>query len=389
MTKRNGAFDSLRGNYLFQEIKQRVTLFKQKKPEAELISLGVGDTTQPLTPHVVKALMKGAEKLGNKETYTGYGSERGERPLREKINQRLYKGNLDPDEIYISDGCKCDIGRWQTLFGREVTVAVQDPAYPVYVDGSLLQGVPSIQYLPCTRENHFFPDFKAMKRSDLIYICSPNNPTGAVATHAMLEELVFMAKKNHSLILFDAAYSEFIQDPSLPKSIYEIPGARSVAIEMSSFSKLAGFTGLRLGWSVVPKELKYEGGEFVSSDWDRVVSTIFNGASNLIQKGGEAVLDETGWPETRDVIAYYLKNATLLKSTLEKKGFEVYGGVNAPYLWVYFEGKTSWEMFDIFLEEHELITTPGSGFGPSGEGYLRLSALNHFSAISLARQRLL
>ncbi len=267
-------------------------------------------------------------------------------------------------------------------------MAVQDPAYPVYVDGSLLQEVQNIEYLSCVKENHFFPDFKAMPRTDLIYFCSPNNPTGAVATHEQLEELVSIATKNRSLIIFDAAYAEYIQDETLPRSIYEIPGARQVAIEMNSFSKLAGFTGVRLGWSVVPPELKYECGTSVSRDWDRVVSTIFNGASNIIQKGGEAVLEDQGWAETQQTIAYYLENASLLKHTLEKRGLSVFGGKNAPYLWAYFPKRDSWDVFEEFLEKYQLITTPGAGFGPAGEGYVRFSAFNHRLSIEKAVQRL-
>ncbi|MBP9840816.1 MAG: LL-diaminopimelate aminotransferase [Simkaniaceae bacterium] len=388
MTKRNQSFEAFSAGYLFPEIRRRVEAFVKEHEKVELISLGIGDTTHPLTPHVVKGLEEAAHRMGDRGGYSGYGHERGEKGLRTKISERIYHGKIHPDEIYISDGCKCDLGRWQALFGGEVSIAVQDPAYPVYVDGSLLHGVKKIHYLPCDKENHFFPQLNGMPHVDLIYFCSPNNPTGAVATHAMLEELVEVAKQQHAILLFDAAYAEFIQDPTLPKSIYEIPGARSVAIELNSFSKLAGFTGMRLGWSVVPHELKYECGASVAKDWDRVISTIFNGASNIIQRGGEAVLDEKGWTETKQVISYYLNNAALLKRCFEKEGLKVYGGVNAPYLWVHFPGRKSWDVFEEFLKRYQLITTPGAGFGPAGEEYIRISAFNHLSEIEKAVQRI-
>lgn len=389
MVKRNPNFSHLSENYIFSKIAKRVNAYLQKHPKAKLIRLGVGDTTQPLSPHVVDALVKEAELLGTAEGYRGYGEERGDLGLREKIAARIYNNTVDPNEIYIADGCKPDLGRWQACFGGSARVAIQDPAYPVYVDGSLFHGVKNMQLLPCTKDNHFFPDYAKVKECDLIYVCNPNNPTGAVATHAMLEELVAVARKNKSIILYDAAYAQFLQDHTLPSSIYDIPGSRDVAIEMGSFSKLAGFTGLRLGWSVVPNELKYEDGTPLAPDWQRTCTTIFNGASNIVQKAGEAVLSERGWEESKRTISYYLGNAKLLKEALEKQGLEVYGGINAPFLWVHYEGRKSWDVFDELLEKYQLITTPGSGFGPAGEGYVRFSSFGHRKDVQEAIERLI
>lgn len=274
------------------------------------------------------------------------------------------------------------------LLGSEISVAIQDPAYPVYVDGSLIQGVKDMTFMPCTPENHFFPDLKNIFHADLIYFCSPNNPTGAVATKDQLRELVRFAKKNRSMILFDAAYSNYIQDPDLPRSIYEIEGAREVAIEINSFSKLAGFTGIRLGWSIVPEELKYEDGASVRADWNRITSTIFNGASNIAQLGGIAVLEEKGWNEVAHLTQFYLENAKIIRETLQSLGYEVYGGVNAPYLWVRFRGKNSWDVFQKLLEKCHVVSTPGAGFGPAGEGFIRFTAFGHRENILEAAGRL-
>lgn len=386
--KRNPNFEKLKTSYLFPEINLRKREFLAKNPEASLISLGVGDTTEPLPESITKALTKASSDLGSYSGYSGYGPEQGYQELREKIAKNFYKDLISSDEVFVSDGAKCDLGRLQMLFGSEVSIAVQDPAYPVYIDGSLIQGVKNITYMPCIPENHFFPDLNNIPRCDLIYFCSPNNPTGAVASRSQLEELVKYAANNHSIIIFDSAYASYIQDSSLPKSIYEIEGARKVAIEISSFSKLAGFTGVRLGWTIVPDELKFDDGHSVKSDWNRLFSTVFNGASNIAQLGGCAVLNQLGLQEASSLVSYYLDNARIIHEALKRQGFEVYGGSNAPYLWVRFKGKNSWDVFQHFLEEYHLVTTPGSGFGPAGEEFIRFTAFGHRANILEAVKRM-
>lgn len=388
MTKRNPHLDQLAGNYLFPEINLRKKAFLTKYPDANLISLGIGDTTEPIPPSIVQALVEGAFRLGTENGYTGYGKEQGLEQLRDRIAKTLYRHRVKADEIFISDGAKCDIGRMQTLFGSEVSIAVQDPSYPVYVDGSLIQGVKEIVTLPCTPENGFFPNLNQIKRTDLIYFCSPNNPTGIAATKNQLKKLVEFAKVNHSIIIFDSAYANYIQDPDIPKSIFEIDGAREVAIELGSFSKIAGFTGVRLGWSVIPEELTYEDGTFVKPDWNRVTSTIFNGASNIAQWGGCAILEEKGLKEIEALTAFYLENTSILLKALKELNYETYGGINAPYLWMRFKGKNSWDIFQDFLENDHLLTTPGIGFGQKGEGFARLTAFGHRANILRAAERL-
>ncbi|MGZ3634343.1 MAG: LL-diaminopimelate aminotransferase [Parachlamydiaceae bacterium] len=387
MMKRNSHFTSLESNYLFPEITLRKLQFQAENPLASVISLGIGDTTQPISTFVSDALSKASKKLSTREGYSGYGPEQGIKDLRETIALQIYQGEISADDIFISDGAKCDLGRLQALFGGNVSIAVQDPAYPVYIDGSLIQGVQKIVFLPCTPENDFFPDLTIAERTDLIYFCSPNNPTGAVATKQQLERLVQFAQANRSIIIFDAAYANYIQDPLLPRSIYEIEGAQEVAIEVNSFSKLAGFTGVRLGWTVVPEALRYDDGASVKADWNRLISTIFNGASNIAQSGGVAVFKEEGLHQIQALTAYYLENAQLIKEALEKRKYEVYGGVNAPYLWVRFQGQKSWDVFQQFLEQFHLVTTPGSGFGPAGEGFLRLTAFGKRETVLEAIQR--
>ncbi|MCE5317012.1 MAG: LL-diaminopimelate aminotransferase [Parachlamydia sp.] len=374
MTKRNPNLAKLKTSYLFPTIHQRKQEYLAAHPEAKLISLGIGDTTLPIVPHVVEAMEASANLLGTPEGYTGYGPDQGEPELRKKIASQFYENRVKPEEIFISDGAKCDIGRLQLLFGKEARIAIQDPAYPVYGDGSLMQGVSEIHFLPCLPENNFFPRFDKSLDVDLIYICSPNNPTGAVATHEQLEELVAYAKERHAIILFDSAYGCFIQDPSLPRSIFEIEGAREVALEISSFSKVAGFTGVRLAWTVVPDTLRFDDGSPIIRDWHRVMTTLFNGASHISQMGGLAVLDPQGLQETRAQVLHYLENGAILRRALEKKGFEVFGGVHAPYLWVDLKGQKSWDVFQLFLEKLHIVTTPGAGFGSSGEGFLRLTS---------------
>lgn len=386
--KRNPNFDFLKSSYLFPEINFRKKQFLIQNPGASLISLGIGDTTEPIPKSIVNSLAKAAAELGTHEGYSGYGPEQGINILREEIASKIYSNKVETEEIFVSDGAKCDLGRLQMLFGNNISIAVQDPSYPVYIEGSLIQGVKKIVSMPCTPENQFFPDLKTVPRTDLIYFCSPNNPTGAVATRVQLENLVKFAQKNRSIIIFDSAYAYYIQDPSLPKSIYEINGAEKVAIEISSFSKLAGFTGVRLGWTVIPEALKYDDGSSVKADWNRLTSTLFNGASNIAQAGGCAILQDKGMQEAAFLIQYYLENARIIKDTLEELGYEVFGGVNAPYLWVYFKEQKSWDIFQWFLDQFQIITTPGSGFGPAGEGYLRLTAFGHRKDILKAVDRL-
>lgn len=386
--KRNPHLAQLKSNYLFPEVNARKQKFLSENPEAKLISLGVGDTTEPIPVSSAKRMSLTAGNLGTREGYTGYGPEKGSQLLREKIAAKLYKNIIHADEVFISDGAKCDIGRLQALFGSDISIAVQDPAYPVYIDGSLIHGVKTIVPIPCTPENKFFPDLNILPRTDLIYFCSPNNPTGAVATKDQLQKLVNFAKQNRSIIIFDSAYANFIRDPQLPKSIYEVEGAREVAIEISSFSKLAGFTGVRLGWTIVPNELKFDDGTSVKADWSRLTSTIFNGASNIAQQGGIAVLEDEGLQSVAQLTDYYLKNVEILKETFLELQYEVYGGDNAPYLWVRFEGQNSWEVFQMFLEKYHLVTTPGSGFGKEGEGFVRFTAFGSRENVLEACSRL-
>ncbi len=330
--------------------------------------------------------MEGARRLGTASGYSGYVDEQGLTALRERISAVFYGGKISSEEVFVSDGAKCDIGRLQLLFGPEVEVAVQDPSYPVYVDGSVLigaagewtgAGYEGITYLPCIAANGYFPDLSALPEDGIVYFCSPNNPTGAVATRSQLAALVAAATEKGTIIIYDAAYAEYIRDPALPKSIYEIEGARSCAIEVNSFSKPVGFTGVRLGWTVVPKDLKYSGGESVIADWNRICTTVFNGASNIAQYGGLAALESAGLKEMRELTDFYLGNAAIIRGALEKLGIVCVGGDNAPYIWAQFPGKASWDVFAEILEKCHVVTTPGSGFGPAGESFIRFSAFGH------------
>jgi len=404
MLNRNKNLANLSSGYLFPEISKRRAAYAKAHPGAKIISLGIGNTTEPLTPHIVEGLHAEVTRLGTSEGYSGYGDETGLSALRAKIAEVLYNGLVGADEVFVSDGAKCDIGRIQYLFGSSVPVAVQDPAYPVYVDGSVMIGaagpVPAggtgyagITYMPCTAENGFFPDLSAMPENALVYFCSPNNPTGAVATKAQLAALVGAARAKGSVIIFDSAYAAFIRDPALPLSIFEIPGARECAIEISSFSKPIGFTGVRLGWSVVPKELRFADGTPVMQDWTRLMTTIFNGASNIAQYGGLASLDARGIAETRELTDYYLKNAQTIRATLSganfrKAGVELFGGDNAPYIWARFPGRKSWEIFDLILDSCHVVCTPGAGFGPAGESFIRFSSFGHHDQVLEACERL-
>jgi LL-diaminopimelate aminotransferase len=397
MVKRNPHLTKLQAGYLFPEINKRKKTFLEKHPEAKLISLGIGDTTEPIPSCIVEGLKKGSEALGTLEGYTGYGPEQGLNALRKQIAKKLYQDKINPEEIFISDGSKCDIGRLQLMFGSYSIIAVQDPSYPVYVDTSVILGQTAhyqagryegIVYMPCLPENNFFPNLNQVKPANLIYFCSPNNPTGAVATHSQLKQLIQFAKQNRSILIYDAAYASYIQDSDLPRSIYEIEGAQEVAIELGSFSKMAGFTGVRLAWSVVPKQLYFEDGHSVHQDWSRINSTFFNGASNIAQAGGLAALTQEGLNAIKDLIHFYMENTQLLRLCLQNLGYPVYGGEHAPYIWVKFPYESSWKAFEEILEKAHLICTPGNGFGPAGEGFVRFSAFGQRSHIQTAISRL-
>ncbi|KAK4254098.1 hypothetical protein QN277_009526 [Acacia crassicarpa] len=395
---RNANIAKLQAGYLFPEVARRRSAHLQKFPDAKVISLGIGDTTEPIPEVITSAMAKRSLALSTIEGYSGYGSEQGEKPLRRAIASALYKDiGLEEDEIFVSDGAKCDISRLQMMFGSNVTMAVQDPSYPAYVDSSVIMGQTgqylkdaekygNIEYMRCSPENGFFPDLSSTSRTDIIFFCSPNNPTGATATREQLTQLVKFAKDNGSIIVYDSAYALYISDDK-PRSIYEIPGAKEVAIETASFSKYAGFTGVRLGWTVVPKQLLFSDGFPVARDFNRIVCTSFNGASNISQAGALACLSPEGRKAMRDVIGFYKENSNIITETFETLGFKVYGGKNAPYVWVHFPGKSSWDVFAEILEKTHVVTTPGSGFGPGGEGFIRVSAFGHRENILEACRR--
>ncbi|XP_019445600.1 PREDICTED: LL-diaminopimelate aminotransferase, chloroplastic-like [Lupinus angustifolius] len=385
---RNGNIAKLQAGYLFPEIARRRNAHLLKFPDAKIISLGIGDTTEPIPEVITSAMSKRSYALSTLEGYSGYGAEQGEKPLRSAIASTFYNDlGIDDDDIFVSDGAKCDISRLQIVFGSNVKMAVQDPSYPAYVDSSVIMGqtglyqkdvekFANIEYMRCTPENGFFPDLSSISRPDIIFFCSPNNPTGAAATREQLTQLVQFAKDNGSIIVYDSAYAMYITGDN-PRSIFEIPGAKEVALETSSFSKYAGFTGVRLGWTVVPKQLLFSDGFPVAKDFNRIVSTCFNGASNISQAGGLACLSPDGLKAMRDVIGFYKENTDIIVETFDSLGFKVYGGENAPYVWVYFPGRSSWDVFGEILEKTHVVTTPGSGFGPGGEGFVRVSAFGH------------
>ena len=398
---RNPNMAKLQAGYLFPEIARRRRAHQAAHPSAKIISLGIGDTTEPIPAPIAKGLEAAARGLGTVQGYSGYGAEQGQGPLREALAATFYPGGLvTASEIFVSDGAKCDIGRLQMMFGAGATIAVQDPSYPVYVDSSVIMGMTAgydaslgkfegISYLRCAADNGFFPDLSSAPRTDLIFFCSPNNPTGACATRAQLTELVAFARRNGSIIVYDAAYAIYIEDTAqYPRSIYEIPGAREVAIETCSFSKYAGFTGVRLGWTVVPSALKFADGSPVLADFNRIMTTVFNGASNVAQQGGLACLQPEGYKAMTDLVAFYKENAALLRECFVELGLDTHGGVNAPYVWVGFPGRDSWDVFAELLEKCDLVTTPGLGFGAAGQGFVRASAFGHREDILEAIGRL-
>ena len=394
MAQINDNYLKLKAGYLFPEIGRRVRAFAAANPEAKVIRLGIGDVTQPLTPAILKAFHAAVDDLGSENSFMGYGPEQGYDFLIDAIIQKSYNPlgvELKTTEMFISDGSKCDCANILDIFALDNTVAIGDPVYPVYNDTNVMIGrtgeadekgyYKGLVYLPCTEENGFFPAYPTQK-VDMIYLCFPNNPTGAVATREQLKGWVDYALANNSVILFDAAYEAFITDPAIPHSIYEIEGAKKCAIEFRSFSKTAGFTGVRCGLVVVPEEL--EGttttGEKYSFNklWLRRQTTKFNGASYPVQKAAAAVYTEEGWAETKANIDYYMENARIIREGLSEAGLTVYGGVNGPYIWLKTPvGMTSWDFFDKLLNECNVVGTPGSGFGPSGEGYFRLSAFGN------------
>lgn len=388
MLRRNLNFAKLKPNYLFPEIQRRKLAFLEKNPQAKLISLGIGDTTEPIPRSIVEGLQQSAGKLGTQEGYSGYSPDQGLEELRQALAKKLYHSQVRPSDIFISDGAKPDIGRLQWLFPPETSIAVQDPTYPVYVDTSIISGKHDLHFLTCTPESHFFPPLERAAKVDVVFFCSPNNPTGAVSTKAELQRLVEWVKKNGSLLIFDAAYNHYIREPNLPRSIYEIEGAKECAIELNSFSKMAGFTGVRLAWSIVPEELMFDDGTQIKKDWHRIVTTFFNGASNIAQGGALKALEDEGLQEIYAQTNFYLENAKIIADTLTKKGLQVYGGNNAPYLWVKWPAKDSWEAFAWLLEKAHIVTTPGAGFGPGGEGFVRFSAFGHRQDILEATNRL-
>ena len=391
MFRVNENYLKLPGSYLFSTIAKKVAAFQKEHPDREIIRLGIGDVTQPIAPAIIEALHKAVDEMGHAETFHGYAPDLGYGFLREIIVEKDYKAwgcPVEADEIFVSDGAKSDCGNIQEIFSEDCRIAVCDPVYPVYVDSNVMAGRAGdydaatekwskVIYMPCTAENDFVPELPK-ETPDLIYRCLPNNPTGTTLTRDQLQVWVDYANRVGAVILYDAAYEAYITEPDVPHSIFELPGARTCAIEFRSFSKKAGFTGLRLGFVVVPKDLKC-GDVMVHSLWARRHGTKFNGAPYIIQKAGEAVYSDEGNRQVMEQVAYYMRNAKVIYDGLKEAGYRVFGGVNSPYIWLKTpEGMTSWEFFDYLLDQAGVVGTPGSGFGPSGEGYFRLTAFGTY-----------
>ena len=395
MAKINENYLKLPQNYLFTEIARRVKKFQSENPNAEIIKLGIGDVTQPLPKVCIDAMNKAVAEMGNAETFRGYGPEQGYLFLREKIAEWNYKKrglNISADEIFISDGSKCDCGNIQEIFSLESKVAVADPVYPVYLDSNIMAGRTEIIYLPCTADNNFSPAPPAEK-VDLIYLCSPNNPTGTTLDKAALANWIGYAKKNDAVILYDAAYAAYITEKNIPRSIYEIDGAREVAIEFRSFSKTAGFTGTRCGYVVIPENLcgTNSSGEKIplKNLWLRRQSTKFNGTAYIIQRGAAAIYSDEGQAQIKNLIDYYMTNAKIIRAGLNAAGFTVYGGINAPYIWLKTPNNlSSWNFFDELLKKYKIVGTPGAGFGNCGEGFFRLTSFGTRENTLAAMERL-
>ena len=401
MARVNDNYLKLPGSYLFSTIGKKVREYKAQHPEADIISLGIGDVTQPIAPSIISALHSAVDEMGKAETFRGYAPDLGYDFLREVIARVDYRErgcDIAADEIFVSDGAKCDCGNIQEIFSVDNRIAVCDPVYPVYVDSNVMAGragtydaaagrFSDVIYMPCTAEGGFAPELPA-EVPDLIYLCFPNNPTGAVISRDRLQEWVDYANRCGAVILFDAAYEAYISDPEIPHSIYECEGAADCAIEFRSFSKTAGFTGLRLGFTVIPKRLKVDGVSLWSL-WARRHGTKYNGAPYIIQRAGEAVYSEAGRKEIRSQIEYYMGNAHYIYNGLKEAGYEVSGGNNAPYIWLRTPDEmTSWEFFDKLLAEAGVVGTPGSGFGPAGEHYFRLSAFGSREKTAEAVERM-
>lgn len=399
----NDHFQKLPGSYLFAEIARRVKAYQAEHPEADIIRLGIGDVTKPLVPAVIEAMHKAVDEMGVQETFRGYGPDFGYDFLVNAIREGDYASRgveIAYDEVFISDGAKCDVGNIQELFSDDAVIAVTDPVYPVYVDSNAMAGRAGdyvedhwdrLVYLPCNAENDFVPALPD-RPVDVIYLCYPNNPTGTVLTKAQLKKFVDWAKENGAIIIYDAAYRAFISTTDIPLSIYEVEGAREVAIECNSFSKTAGFTGTRCGYTVIPHEvcgLDAKGGKVsLNAMWKRRMATKFNGVSYPVQRAAAAVYTEDGQKQIKEVIASYMQNARIIRESLAAQGFTVFGGQDAPYIWLKVpEGMTSWEFFDLLLDKCHIVGTPGSGFGPSGEGYFRLTAFNTLEKTKQAMER--
>lgn len=405
MALANDNYLKLPGSYLFAEIARRVARFKEENPEADIIRLGIGDVTRPLAPAVIEAMHKAVDEMGRQDTFRGYGPEQGYDFLIKAVIDNDYRPRgiaLDEDEVFISDGAKTDVANIQEIFGVPNRVALTDPVYPVYLDTNVMAGrtgslmedgrFEGITYLPCNAENGFIPALPA-SRVDMIYLCLPNNPTGTTLPRSELRKWVDYALENEAVILFDSAYEAYITEPEVPHSIYEIEGARQCAIEFRSFSKTAGFTGTRCAYTVVPKTVtaKTTGGETVQLNrlWNRRQTTKFNGVPYVVQRAAEAVYSPAGQAQIRETIAFYMENARIIRQGLADAGLTVFGGINAPYLWVKTpDGADSWSFFDRLLRDVHVVTTPGSGFGPSGEGYVRLTAFGDRSRTQEAVERI-
>ncbi len=402
MFKVNDNYLKLPGSYLFSTIAKKVAAYQQANPDKSIIRLGIGDVTQPLAPAIIESLHKAVDEMADAKTFRGYAPDLGYDFLRNAIVEHDYKArgaNISADEIFISDGAKCDSGNIQEIFAKDNKIAVCDPVYPVYVDTNVMAGRTGtydpetelwsdVIYMPCTADNGFAPALPK-QTPDMIYLCFPNNPTGATINKTQLQEWVDYANKVGAVIIYDAAYEAYISDADVPHTIYECDGARTCAIELRSFSKNAGFTGTRLGFTVVPKELKDAEGTMLHSLWARRHGTKYNGAPYIIQRAGEAVYSEAGQAGTKEQIAYYMNNAKVIYDGLKSAGYTVSGGVNAPYIWLKTpDHMSSWEFFDYLLEHANVVGTPGSGFGPSGEGYFRLTAFGSYENTVAAIERI-
>ncbi|MCI8635566.1 MAG: LL-diaminopimelate aminotransferase [Eubacterium sp.] len=397
----NENYQKLPGSYLFSTIAKKVAAFSEANPDKKIIRLGIGDVTQPIAPAIIEALHKAVDEMGRAETFHGYAPDLGYDFLRKAIAENDYHArgcDISEDEIFVSDGAKSDSANIQELFAADSRIAVCDPVYPVYVDSNVMAGRTgtydakterwsNVIYMPCTADNHFVPEFPK-EIPNLIYLCLPNNPTGTTLTRIQLQEWVDYANKVGAVIIYDGAYEAYISEEDVAHSIYECKGAKTCAIELKSFSKNAGFTGVRLGYAVVPKELKC-GGISLRDMWARRHGTKFNGAPYIVQRAGEAVYSEAGKTQLKEQVAYYMKNAAAIKQGLQEAGYTVFGGVNAPYIWLKTpQGMSSWEFFDDLLERANVVGTPGSGFGPSGEGYFRLTAFGTYENTLAALERI-